>query len=216
VIDDKVLSPVPRSCIIPNYLLHLPQYAIILFMKTKQKFLVISYVILLFAGCNKSENPVEPCGDNVNTDWALFFNGNSDTAVGHMWYQLIGNYKAQIEFYGTYTEICTDEHVNVSANITKVAGVVCEVKATVGLCPGVSDDVIPLTSLDAGLGRIAFMGSISSGLKQCYDAGPGRFWVKAYFTFPMQGTRALDMKYFLDSVKPKIDYTISYSKYKAR
>lgn len=183
-------------------------------MKTLIRLGFFGLLFMSLLACKKNGETESECGDSHTFNWNQNFKNASETLNYHMWYELLDNYQTRISFYASITNVCPHQHVYSSATIIVDRDHACLVQARVGLCPGIPNDTI---NLDKSYYQsiVSYIGSISSGLKQCYGDSAARYWLKVWFTFPGKGSHALDMNYFLDSIHPDINYQSVYSWYKA-
>ncbi|MDD4554903.1 MAG: hypothetical protein PHP04_11920 [Bacteroidales bacterium] len=180
------------------------------------KGILCGVTILFLGACTKEEPEESPCGNEEVFEMDYSFTIHpEDTALLHMYYYQPDIYNVTLQFWKLYDNICTHEHIRVRQTIEVSSKHACTVLARLGLCPGIPNVEFSMGTIPLG-DRVQYKSlNLNEGLKQCYDDGPGRFWMKTDFTFPKKATRQLDIQYFLDSLAPVIVHHYEFHWYKA-
>jgi hypothetical protein len=184
-------------------------------MNRISSFFAAGLMLCQLNSCTKDEEPDSKCGNEEVFEMDYNFITNpGDTALLHMYYYQPDQNHVKLQFWKLYTNICTFEHIRVGETIEVSAKYPCIVTANLGLCPGIPNVEIQLTAVPVG-DRIQYKSLLlNEGLQQCYDEGPGQFWLKTDFMFTKQATRQLDIEYFLDSLAPVILHRYDFHWYK--
>lgn len=185
-------------------------------MKGIEHIVVAGMMVLMLASCSKEEEEDSPCGTGEEFEIDYNFVTNpADTALLHMYYYQPDMYTTRLEFWRSFDSLCTAEHILAGQTIEVSNKHACFIWAEMALCPGISRTEFTLTLIPVAGDRMQYKsGMYNEGLKQCYDDGPGKFWLITKISFTKKATRALDMEYFFDSLAPVFLYRYDFHWYK--